>query len=657
MKRLTPFSSLFEEGTSRADRWALPALLLAVSLFCAPLFLHPTWSTAEVDWNQLASVQLVLKKTLLHYGQLPLWTPYFGGGYPLWAYPENDLLNPFFLALLPCNLWLALKVRVWIYYLIGASGMYLLGRKGFRFSPAGAFFSAALFSFQSYLPYHTATGNLYIGSYYYLPWLLYLLIKTPAAKKYLILSSLLLAHLLSGATGLWVPCLLLFLFLWSLLEAVRARPRFAYLKNLLLITVIALLLSAVRLLPLGELLRHNERAFSDYSEAARGSLSPSGLVASLIRPGPFLPTEGDGLSRDEPLSDSTIYFGPAALFLIILALIFRFRKFALLLPLLVVFSLLAMGDGSPLDLFRLLWRLPVFRSIHFPNKYFSPFIAFILSLIAGGFFPLHRRQAASRLLSTLSLLVGLGIVAHLFLVDGRYHRGLFDRPPPALSPSRSFFPALTFLDPSPLPESLREGSIPLYRPGDFDHPYGAFRRLKLDRGKGPEESVVLLQRYNAEQSALAAENIGSIYWYGGLYLPEMASPKYFIGLGWIDLNTIPAHCYPQERVYYPNPAYRGEAYLESSRRPVGIKEFTPTSLLLSVEALRGDTLVVNQNYYPGWRSTAGEVFAHGGLLAVRLDRPGSYPVRFSYLPATFFLGLTVSVLTALGIFIWAVKKK
>ncbi len=308
-----PFSALFEKGKSRADRWALPVLFLAVSLFCAPLFLHPTWQTAEVDWNQLASVQLVLKKTLLHYGQLPLWTPYFGGGYPLWAYPENDLLNPFFLALLPCNLWFALKIRVWLYYLIGASGMYVLGRKGFRFNPAGAFFSAALFSFQSYLPYHTATGNLYIGTYYYLPWLFYLLLESPAAKKYLILAVLLLAHLFLGATGLWVPCLLLFLFLWSFLEAVRSRPRFTYLKNLILISVFAALLSAVRLLPLGELLRHNERAFSDYSEAARGSLSPSGLVDSLIRPGPFLPTEGDGLSRDEPLSDSTIYFGPAAL--------------------------------------------------------------------------------------------------------------------------------------------------------------------------------------------------------------------------------------------------------------------------------------------------------------------------------------------------------
>jgi len=46
--------------------------------------------------------------------------------------------------------------------------------------------------------------------------------------------------------------------------------------------------------------------------------------------------------------------------------------------------------------------------------------------------------------------------------------------------------------------------------------------------------------------------------------------------------------------------YRGEAYLLSDRGRVSA-EFTPNVIRATVESPRADTLVINQNYFPGWR--------------------------------------------------------
>ena len=652
-KRNVILSVLFHPENIRGDKWALTGLIAGIAFFCLPLFLHPHNTTAEVDWNQVASVHLVLRRALLQYRQIPLWTPFFGGGYPLWAYPENDFLNPFFLALLPLNLWLSLKIRILIYYLIGATGMYFLARRFFHLNLAGAFLAASLFTFQSYLPFHSATGNLYMGTYYYLPWIFYLFVKIPEGKKYFLASLLILAHLFIGATGLWMLCILLFLFLFSCLQSIQKRPRFVHLKNFGVIITLVALLAAVRLLPLADLLRHTERAFADYREAARGSLSTGGLLHSLLSPGPFLPGDSSGLGRDEPLSDSTIYLGIIPLLLALWSLVFARRKYLTFILLLIVFSLFTMGSGSPLDLFRILWRLPLFRSLHFPNKYFSPFIPFILSLAAGEFLLFPRPLPRKWWFKLCVLTLALGAIVHLFFINLRYQQHIFLQPPRPEKPAPQFFQALTFWEITPLPEAIADRRIPFYRPGNLTGSYASLRRLKMDRGEGLRSYPVLLQRYEAAQYLLAEKNIGKIYWYSWLYLTEMARPKYFIKLGRVDPTREPPRFYPEAERLFRNPGWRGKAYLELSRKPVSIDHFSPSSLSLTGETLQADTLIVNQNFYPGWKSGEGKIINCAGLLGIRLPRPGRRTVRLFYRPPSFYRGAIISVLTLVGIIIWA----
>jgi hypothetical protein len=91
-------------------------------------------------------------------------------------------------------------------------------------------------------------------------------------------------------------------------------------------------------------------------------------------------------------------------------------------------------------------------------------------------------------------------------------------------------------------------------------------------------------------------------------------------------------------------SYRGEAYLAGGSGEAKITLFTPNAMTLEVVNSMPDTLVLNQNYYPGWTSNAGEVTSHDGLLSVQLS-PGRREVTFYYLPVSFLLGFAVSILS------------
>ena len=51
-----------------------------------------------------------------------------------------------------------------------------------------------------------------------------------------------------------------------------------------------------------------------------------------------------------------------------------------------------------------------------------------------------------------------------------------------------------------------------------------------------------------------------------------------------------------------DPNYRGEAYLESSHGPVRIDRWSMSRVKVSLEVDSPDRLVLNQNYFPGWKA-------------------------------------------------------
>jgi hypothetical protein len=120
------------------------------------------------------------------------------------------------------------------------------------------------------------------------------------------------------------------------------------------------------------------------------------------------------------------------------------------------------------------------------------------------------------------------------------------------------------------------------------------------------------------------------------------------------------HCYEYTPwktnvIGYNEPGYKGEQYMQGpgSVRPL---MWTPNDLSYEVDAPAPSTVVINQNYEPGWSLAQGQgtVISANGLLAVTVP-PGRQSILLRYRGRTFELGAMISMLSLLiaGMLIWS----
>ena len=78
-------------------RTAAPYLFYAAiaAWYCAPLFASPN-GLGTHDWDQHLFYYGSVIKSVVEYGQLPFWNPWYCGGNVLWQNPQIPLLSPVF---------------------------------------------------------------------------------------------------------------------------------------------------------------------------------------------------------------------------------------------------------------------------------------------------------------------------------------------------------------------------------------------------------------------------------------------------------------------------------------------------------------------------------------------------------------------------------
>jgi len=106
---------------------------------------------------------------------------------------------------------------------------------------------------------------------------------------------------------------------------------------------------------------------------------------------------------------------------------------------------------------------------------------------------------------------------------------------------------------------------------------------------------------------------------------------------------------PQNPTPVDSDQYKGEVYLEGTEGKVYFKEWTPNKLKINVSAKQRGYLILNQNYYSGWKVKGKKglkVESIKGLLAVKIS-PADKEVELYYLPTSFIIGLIVSSTTLL----------
>src|SRR5262245_57857118 len=111
-------------------RMAVLAFYLVVSIaFCSPLFAQPL-ALGVNDWDQHLFYYASVLKSLVEYGQLPFWNPWYCAGNVLWQNPQIAILSPVYPLTLVMPLQLAMKLNILLHYWIGFVGAHVLLSRG-----------------------------------------------------------------------------------------------------------------------------------------------------------------------------------------------------------------------------------------------------------------------------------------------------------------------------------------------------------------------------------------------------------------------------------------------------------------------------------------------------------------------------------------------
>jgi hypothetical protein len=580
---------------------AAAACLALCLLYLSPLFF--TWSNWGIeDWDQHAFYHESARVSLLQYGQLPLWNPYYCGGTDLLANPQSRLLSPTFLLVLLFGTLAGLKLEMLLHAWLGLLGMYCLGRDQ-GLDRICAWLAPAVYFLSPLYALPTSAGMTWFMSVAYVPWIFLFYLRGLSNLRYSGGAAACLALMYLGG-GVY-PIVILFTFL-GFFTLLGLREHGLWKSSLLLasVLVLTLALGAVKFLPSIAFMREFPRKMTQLS-----GFSLESLLFGLFHRDQRLEMNRihfDGTHFEAPdrlwrgistdYDDVGMYMGPLVAALFLLGLWVAGRRHWKLGVITGVFLWLSLGDRPALSLFGLLHRLPVFESMRYAER-FRLIWLLALCLFAGFGLQWARMRIARRFpgrrhdaLVASALLAC--VLAELFFVTRPIYERAFPIPPLAVQPS---------------PEFRQITSLNTYDASGF---------MKESR-----EDVY--SSWSALYPSLLM-NVGTVRCYETAFVPRRATPM-------------------------SDPTYRGEVYLLGAEGSVRTLEWTPNRLRYHVEISKPGELVVNQNFYPAWRTGDGRPLrSRAGLLSMHVT-PEDRVLELSYRRDSFFWGAAISAVSWLAL--------
>lgn len=387
-------------------------------------FFYPVYATLHASLNA---------------GELPLWTPYLFGGFPLFAEGQiGALYPPSYVAtqlLSPIEGFLLLRV---FHIGVAVAGAYLLART-LGVSPAGATIGGLAFGLGSFIVAQQHHANL-LAAAVWIPLLLACVEKALQLQGWhghaLIGLSALLLGLEALAThvqplmltGALLVAYVLVRQTWMALRALR-RPGglkgvgiclllvVDALAIVVFISVVGALIAAAQLLPLYELSQESWRAAGwSYRDAVEYSLPPINLI-TLVFPFFFRGPQGGQWSLWQTW-EAVLYVGVVPLILALVGAL-AVRRWAVTFFALAaaVSTVVALGGYAPYSLYETLWQIPGMNLQRAPARFSSIATLSLAMLAAYGadWLAVAASAAPSRARRRL-LLVQVGILALLATV-------------------------------------------------------------------------------------------------------------------------------------------------------------------------------------------------------------------------------------------------
>lgn len=350
-------------------------LSILLILFNLPILSAMTLMSGDDDWLSVYIHHHHFRDSIINFGQIPLWSRFLSGGYPIGGYPEYPLLSPLTIFTLIANEIVGTKLIVLFFYALQLLGIYLFSKEVLKFNSFGVLVSSIIIAFSNWLPWSVRDGNMIEMYPCFFPLLLYFLHKSRQNKTALLYFGFFLSLVIYDGNVTFLS-LIIMLGLYTLLFGGNLKtPLPNHLSVFLLIGVItALLLSSARLLPMINLLKIDSRVINNYLLASENSYTFNGLWQSLTR---RIPEQGITFSV------SRLHIGVLPL---ICSVFYLFNKNGFKWGIFLISAmLLSMAHNTIFDLFYVLWNLPLYQSMRNPAKYFDYYIIFSIAILSGGF--------------------------------------------------------------------------------------------------------------------------------------------------------------------------------------------------------------------------------------------------------------------------------
>lgn len=674
--------------------------------FTSPIYRNINYLGMQ-DMDEATFYVAVPRETILTHHQIPLWNPYQCGGQVLLASPQSVFLSPTFLINLIFGDILGIKIKIFVYLLIGLHGMFLMAQQ-VGIKGVSAYLPPFIFMLNSVYPLNITPGML-IFPIAYMPWALLFYLKKPE-RRYTVYSAMVLALMfLEGGTQLFVYTIL-FMGLYAVLTDVMQK-KIDHIKKTVVITLLALLFCSVKLVPSLEFSVEYPHILKDYSGFSMDSFTHS------------LFDRDQKLFSQQYLSDKTgfllgisyhwdengMYIGFIPFILYMMGFITLKKDHKPLLVASLVFLWLSFGHRAPLSLYRVLHSLPVLESLRVATRFRIPFL-FTLSLIAGltaskietGRIDDTKIKKIFILLAVITIiLVGctsffwhfkdfiFHIGERVYYLEEHAHEFSFFRDAVehiylkiilnlkilaelSLTATLLAYMRVSGKITSTQLRYILEYGIIIFVLCDLmvvNSPIFSdafiFPPFKLEKGTSffQTENITTENNYSSEYFKLGEffhkmkgnetfratlERMS----YSSMYVNFLQNRG---SIACINPMGVRIFAVPRE-----SKEYRGEIYLENGSGAAVISYFSPNKVEVEFNTSRDDYLVLNQNYFNGWRvrgNRFGRVEPNEGLVST-LVRPGEHNVSFYYLPESFILGALISIVSLmLAIFVVFYHKK
>lgn len=556
--------------------------LILTILFAAPI-VDDFIFWGQMDWDQFVSWNAIGRDSLLRFRQFPLWNPYVNGGNVLFAHPHSPFLSPFYIFVIIFGAYIGLKIQIFLYLFIGLLGMYALCRH-YKLTPKASFFSAVLFMLNSVYALHVTEGHTEWLVMALLPWLFYFFLKSLQNVPYVIASvGVLSLILLNGSVDVF-SIAVAFMLVYAAFKSFSVRS----LRPLMVMSGIlagTALFCAVKLLPMLEFLHQFPRYTIDNSGTPWNILVRILLSRHQVAYDLYYIDQTQKMGIQYLWHEYGAYIGVIPLVMVICGMVKTFKSRWPFVCSGIVFLFIALGRNAPVNVWLLLHCFPFWDSQKVPSRYILGFM-FVASLMAGYAFSYFEEWMNVLSVKKYRLFKYVPVLILLFVVCDLF---AVNRP-------------------------------------IFEHAF-TIKPFAVKREQA------FIQRC---RKAVLFENGTSR---SSIYPVFLSNSGILEAYEVVKVKSEGVRAFGEE-------GYRGEVFLAGGRGDADVAFFSPNKVVINVQARQPDILVMNQNYYTGWRVlSAGPSYPaepYDGMVSTPVPA-GKAVYEFYYLPRSFLLGLAVSL--------------